>query len=228
MTWNGLFSKTVVSLLLLLVGVWVGWQVGLYLLLNFIEHFNAVVIGAIFSIGAISFLLSNNSKGSFLSTATYSVLNGTLVGILTVLVEVFFPGAGVQATVGTIAIVSAVLILFRMEKIRSSAKMTQFVWTATTGLAIFGLINFALQVFGVIPAMFGIYGQVPFLGILLGLFALFLAGYHLLIIAEFAKNGVENQAEERLEWKIAMEFTGIVAWIYMELLRLVAILRGNN
>ncbi|MDO4121431.1 Bax inhibitor-1/YccA family protein [Clavibacter michiganensis] len=161
----------------------------------------------------------------------YAAFEGLLVGGISRVFEGIAPGVATQALLGTAAVFATVLILFRSGKIRASAKATKIFMTAMIGYALFSLVNFALIAFGAIQSPYGMRDVVIFgipLGVVLGLLAVVLASYSLVLDFDFIQRGVRSGAPRRYGWTAAFGLVVTIVWLYVELLRLFAILRGNN
>ncbi len=161
----------------------------------------------------------------------YAAFEGLLVGGISRVFEGIAPGVATQALLGTAAVFATVLILFRSGKIRASAKSTKIFMIAMIGYALFSLVNFALIAFGAIQSPYGMRDVVIFgipLGVVLGLLAVVLASYSLVLDFDFIQRGVRSGAPRRYGWTAAFGLVVTIVWLYVELLRLFAILRGNN
>jgi uncharacterized YccA/Bax inhibitor family protein len=66
------------------------------------------------------------------------------------------------------------------------------------------------------------------LGIAIGLFAITLAAAMLVLDFDFAEQGVKNGIPERYSWLAAFGLVVTLVWLYIEMLRLIAILRGSD
>ncbi|HKE52652.1 MAG TPA: Bax inhibitor-1/YccA family protein, partial [Actinomycetes bacterium] len=73
----------------------------------------------------------------------------------------------------------------------------------------------------------GFYG-VGGLGILLCVVGVGLAAFSLLLDFDFIENGVKQGLPERYSWLAAFGLLVTLVWLYIELLRLLAILRGDS
>ncbi len=62
----------------------------------------------------------------------------------------------------------------------------------------------------------------------MGLLAVVLASYSLVLDFDFIQRGVRSGAPRRYGWTAAFGLVVTIVWLYVELLRLFAILRGNN
>jgi uncharacterized YccA/Bax inhibitor family protein len=91
-------------------------------------------------------------------------------------------------------------------------------------------VNFGLVVFGATESMFGLRSYEIFgipLGALLGVLIVLLAAYSLVMDFESINAGVENGAPRVFGWRAAFGIVVTVVWLYVEILRILAILRGD-
>jgi uncharacterized YccA/Bax inhibitor family protein len=65
------------------------------------------------------------------------------------------------------------------------------------------------------------------MGVILGILVVFLAAYSLVMDFESIKAGVEKGAPRVYGWQGAFGIMVTVVWLYVEILRLLAILRGE-
>ena len=164
----------------------------------------------------------------------YAVAEGVLLGGISAFFEAMWPGIVFQAVLATVATFAVTLILYTNRVIRVTSKMRRFFMIALLGYLAFSLINFGLMLFaGSNFGAFGlrsvevnipILGTVP-LGVIVGLLAVFLATMSLLVDFDAIERGVEQGVPERYGWTAAFGLTVTLVWLYLELLRLIAIFR---
>lgn len=162
----------------------------------------------------------------------YAAAQGLFLGGISGLLNDAYPGIVSQAVIGTVSVFAVTLILFRSGKVRTSPKMTKIVLIAMGGYLVFSLVNVVLMWTGVTTDPWGLRtGLVIFgipLGVILGVVAVGLAAYSLVMDFEFVKNGVEQRVPRRYGWSAAFGIMVTLIWLYTEILRLLAILRGSE
>ena len=122
------------------------------------------------------------------------------------------------------------LLLFRSGKIRASKKATKVFLIAMIGYAVFSLINVGMMLFGATDNAFGMRSAEIFgipIGLILGVLVVLLAAYSLVLDFDQIKTGVENGAPRMFAWRAVFGIVLTVIWLYMEILRMLAILRGE-
>ena len=130
---------------------------------------------------------------------------------------------------GTFVVVGVTLALFKSGKIRASKRATQVFLVAMIAYAAFSLINLVLMLTGVTGGQFGLRSVEVFgipLGAIIGVFVILLAAYSLVLDFTTIKVGVERGAPRIFGWQAAFGVMVTVVWLYVEILRLLAIFRN--
>ncbi|WP_104104392.1 Bax inhibitor-1/YccA family protein [Arthrobacter sp. 08Y14] len=162
----------------------------------------------------------------------YAALEGLFLGGLTLVLDNMFPGIGLQAVLGTLSVFAVTLVLFKSGKVRATPKAMRFFMIAMIGYAVFSLVNVGLMIFGATDTMFGVRDSVTImgipLGVLIGLFAVGLAAFSLIMDFTSIEQGVQAGAPVRYSWTAAFGLTVTLVWLYVEIIRILAILRGDD
>jgi len=142
------------------------------------------------------------------------------------------PGPGVQALLATFITFAVCLYLYRSGKVRYTSKMRKFLLIGGISYLAFSLVNLGYMIFSDSNAAWGLrsevmLGPVP-LGVALGAFAVILACVSLIADFDFIENAVKNRAPEHVEWKAAFGLILTLVWLYIEFLRIIAILQGRD
>lgn len=162
----------------------------------------------------------------------YAGLEGLFLGGLTRILDGMFPGVGLQAVIGTLSVFAVTLVLFKSGKVRATPKAMRFFMIALIGYAVFALVNMVMMWTGAVDSPFGLRTSVEILGIPLGVFigllAIGLAAFSLIMDFTSIEAGVRAGAPERFSWTAAFGLTVTLVWLYVEIIRLLAILRGEE
>lgn len=159
----------------------------------------------------------------------YAAFQGLFIGGISKLYETLWSGVVPQAILATLAVVGVTLALFASGKVRASKKVTKVFLVAIVGYGVFQLLNLVLVFTGVIQSPFGLYGATIFgipLGVAIGIFAVLMGAYSLVLDFDFIQRGVQNRAPRKYGWSGAFGIMVTVVWIYVEILRLLAISRN--
>lgn len=156
----------------------------------------------------------------------YAALEGLFVGGISAFFEYIWPGIVLQATTATLAVVGVTLALFASGKIRASKKVTKIFMVAMFGYLAFSLLNLILMWTGAIDGMFGLRSG-P-LGVVIGLVVVLMAAYSLVLDFDQIQQGVKNGAAREYGWLGGFGIMVTVVWLYVEVLRIIAILRGDG
>lgn len=159
----------------------------------------------------------------------YAGAKGLFLGSLSMVVEHLYPGVVIQAVIGTLIVFGVVLALFRSGRVRVSARANKIFLIAIVSYGLFSLVNLGLQLTGTLDG-WGInsvaVGGVP-LGLIIGPLAILLASYSLVQDFDFIQQGSAQGLPRRYGWKAAFGLTVTLVWLYVEILRLLAIMRGD-
>ncbi|KQZ86048.1 hypothetical protein ASD56_07230 [Microbacterium sp. Root166] len=161
----------------------------------------------------------------------YAAFEGLFVGAISAFFEFMWPGIVVQATLATFSVVGVTLALFASGKIRASKKATKVFLIAMVGYLVFSLINIVLMWTGVTDGAFGMLSEtimgIP-LGLIIGVLVVIMAAYSLVLDFDQIQQGVRNGAPRQYGWLGAFGIMVTVVWLYVEILRIIAIVRGSN
>ena len=160
----------------------------------------------------------------------YAAIEGAVLGILTGVFEILYPGIAVQTILATVAVVAVTWFLHSTGMVRTTAKGMKFVLVIAFAGIIFSIGNAILMATGVINAPWGArsaeIGGVQ-IGIIIGIIMIFVAAYFLINDFETAKIAVANRAPASFAWMVGIGIVMTILWIYIEILRLIAILRSE-
>jgi uncharacterized YccA/Bax inhibitor family protein len=220
MSYDDTIRKTVLSFALLLVTAAIGWVVTPVTMLP-------LIVGAIAGLvlGLVNAFKKEPSPPLILA---YAAAQGLFVGGISIVFEQRYGGIVTQAVLATLVVVGVTLALFANGKIRASKKATKVFMIAMIGYGVFSLINFGMMAFGATDAAFGMrsatFMGIP-LGLIIGVLAVIMAAYSLVLDFDFIQRGVNNRAPRKYGWTGAFGIMLTVVWLYVEMLRIFAIAR---
>jgi uncharacterized YccA/Bax inhibitor family protein len=190
-----------------------------YVLDNPILTFGGAIVGLVLGL-VVSFKQSTNAA----LILSYAAAEGLFIGGISKAFETVWEGIVPQAVLATLAVFAVALFAFKSGKVRATPKFRKTVLIAMGGYLVFCLVNLVVMMFGG-GGDFGL-RQGP-LGFAIGLFAVGLAAAMLILDFDFAEQGVKNGIPERYSWLAAFGLVVTLVWLYIEMLRLIAILRGD-
>lgn len=219
MTFDDVIMKTAACLGAVLVGAAITLTVGLSL---------ASMLMIVGALGGFVLALVNTFKKqpSPALILAYAALEGLFLGGLTRILDTQYPGVGLQAVVGTLSVFAVTLLLFKSGKVRATPKAMRFFMIALAGYALFSVVNLVMMLTGVTNEPFGLRSGI--VGVLIGLLAIGLAAFSLVMDFTSIEEGVRNGAPQRFSWTAAFGLTVTLVWLYVEIIRLLAILRGDD
>lgn len=223
MTIEDTIAKSAAAFGLLVVGAAIGWVTMQSIPFLWI---GAGIVG--FVLALVNIFKKEPSPGLVLA---YSAVQGVFVGGISAFYELQWPGVVAQAVIATLVVVGVTLALFASGKIRASKRATKIFLIAMVGYLVFSLVNFGLQIFGVVQDPWGVRGIEFFgipLGVILGVFVIIMGAYSLVLDFDFIQQGVRNRAPKKYAWTGVFGIMVTVIWLYLEILRMLAIMQSSD
>jgi uncharacterized YccA/Bax inhibitor family protein len=219
MTFDDVIVKTAACLGVLLAGAAVTMVVGLSL---------ASLLMVVGALGGFVLALVNTFKKqpSPALILAYAGLEGLFLGGLTRVLDTMYPGVGLQAVLGTLSVFTVTLVLFKSGKVRATPKAMKFFMIALIGYALFSVVNLVMMLTGLTSEPFGLRSGI--IGVVIGILAIGLAAFSLVMDFTSIEAGVRSGAPQRFSWTAAFGLTVTLVWLYVEIIRLLAILRGEE
>jgi len=185
----------------------------------------ALLIGFLGAFGiAMAISFSKSIKPGLV--VAYAGLEGLALGTLSHFYESLYPGIVSQAVIGTIAAFAGVLFMYRSGRVRATPQFTRAVMGAAIGYLILGFVSIIASFFGVGKG-YGFYG-VSGLGLLLAVAGVALASFFLVLDFDQIEKGVAAGVPEKESWRASFGLMVTIVWIYLEVLRLLSILRNDR
>jgi uncharacterized YccA/Bax inhibitor family protein len=148
----------------------------------------------------------------------YAAVEGVFLGGITLLFETMYPGIAQQAVLATLCTAGAMFAAYRFGWIKVNARFTRVMTFALIGYMAFGLINLLV---GVFTNSAGAYGSS--FGWLIALVGVGLAAFTLNLDFEAIMVGSRDGLPVENEWRAAFGLVSSLIWLYVEILRLLAI-----
>lgn len=206
LTMNDVLVKTAINLGLVVVGAVVAWYVPMLMLLGLL---GGLVLGLVNSF---------KQKVSPILVMAYALMEGMMLGGLSALVNLRYPGTAIQAVLATIVVAGVTLALFANGKIRATPKLNKIFMIGALSYLGYGLVSMLTAgIFGFSLNSMSI-GGIP-LGLPIALIAVAMATYSLLIDYTTTAEAVDAGLPQSESWRLAFGLTASLVWLYVEILR---------
>jgi uncharacterized YccA/Bax inhibitor family protein len=225
MTLDSVVEKTAISLGLVIVAAAVAWFfIGDLADPNPTEAQAAQGLAFSLAIGGALIGLVLSLVNSFKKVVSpglviaYAVVEGVFVGAFSKVIASYVgdPTIVFQAVLATMVAFGGTLAAYKFFNIQVTDKFRKGVM----------IVNFVLSLTGVLESG-GLRGFNT-LGLLVSAAAVVLAVLMLILDFDYIEQGVAAGLPERESWRAAFGLTVTLVWLYIELLRILAILRGND
>ena len=185
-----------------------------------------IAIGAGLVAMVLALVQSFKRKASPALILAYAALEGVFLGVVSNVVDTHIAnGAAMQAVIGTMAVFTAVLVAYKAGWIRVNRRFYGFVMAAAMGFVLLMAVNLLFAVFG---GGDGLGFRSGGLGIIFGIIGVLLGACFLALDFKQVEDGIAYGAPREESWLAAVGLTMTLVWIYMEFLRLIAILQGDD
>lgn len=186
-----------------------------------------VVLGAAL-VGFVLAMVASFGKPKPAVMIAYAAIEGVFVGgVSWWYTAAYGNGLVPQAVLGTLAAFFGMLALYKTGVVRNSPKFTRILMIAAVGYLMFGLLNLLLSAFNV-GGWQNVYTSGGLLPILISGFGVALASFFLVLDFDFVEQGIRNGLPQAYAWTAAFGLVVTLVWLYLEMLRLLAILRGED
>jgi uncharacterized YccA/Bax inhibitor family protein len=234
MTIDSVVEKTAITLGLLTVAAAVTWFVIGDLGAGTLKEQDAAYGKAfMFAIGGALLGLVLSLVNSFKKVISpplvlaYAVVEGVFVGAFSKVISSYVgdPTIVFQAVLATIVAFGGTLAAYKFFNIQVTDKFRKVMTIAMFSFVGVMLVNLVLSLTGVLSdgGLRGFNG----LGLVVSAIAVVLAVFMLILDFDFVEKGVEAGIPERESWRAAFGLTVTLVWLYIEILRILAILRGD-
>jgi uncharacterized YccA/Bax inhibitor family protein len=181
------------------------------------------VIGALI----FSMVLTFSKRVKPWAAITYAALEGIALGIISHYYNAAYPGIVSQAIIGTLGAFVGVLFAYKSKKIRVTEKFNRMVSIALIGYMVIGFSSFIASMFGMNQG-FGFYKPGSSLALLLCVGGVALATVFLVVDFDQIEKMIAAGAPHEEAWRAGFGLMVTIVWLYLEVLRLLSILRDSN
>jgi uncharacterized YccA/Bax inhibitor family protein len=224
MTLDDVLVRTGISLAILIPMAWIGWQLtpSMPFLL-----WGSMLVGLV--LGMVNVFKKQVSPALVLA---YAAVEGLFLGGISWFYQTWATANGYegnlvsQAVIGTLVAFVVMLALYKSRIVKVNGRFMKIMLVAMVSYAVIALASFVSALFGV-GGGWGFYG-VGMLGIGLAMIGVALASFSLMIDFESITQGVAMGLPQRESWRMTFGLLVTLIWLYLEILRLLALLAANR
>lgn len=155
----------------------------------------------------------------------YALAEGLCLGGLSAFMESVYPGIALQAFCLTFGILFTMSVAYQSGTIRATDKFKRGMMAALGGVLLLMLTSFILRMFGMqIPYIY----ESGIIGIGFSIFMVVLASLMLIWDFDVIENLAAQGAPKSMEWYGAFSLMVTLVWLYIEVLRLLSLLQGDD
>lgn len=174
-----------------------------------------LVLPAVLVALVLAMVINFSQKVRVGAIVAYAAIEGVAIGALSQVFEQAYPGIVSQAVIATFAAFGGMLIAYRSGKIRVTPKFTRIMLGALVAYLISGIVF----MFVGFPTS-GIGTLIAFGGVLL-------ASFFLILDFDQIEKMIGMGAPEQESWRAGFGLLVTMVWLYLEVLRLLSILRRD-
>jgi len=184
-----------------------------------------IVIGAVLGGFVLAMFISFTGKANAATCLSYAALEGVALGAISRAYDDVYPGIVLQAVMGTVFVAVGMLFIYRIGAIRVTPRSTRIFSAMLFGalaLMILDLISEAVS-----PGSVG-FGDKGALGVIITLVFIGLGAYSLVVDYDMIERGIRNGVDQKFAWFASFGLMVTLVWLYLNLLRLLAIIQGGG
>jgi uncharacterized YccA/Bax inhibitor family protein len=223
MTLNGTVNKTGLLLLCSIATAAWTWHM-------FLPERDMTAVAPLMMLGLIggfivAMVTTFKKQWSPVTAPIYALLEGLVLGGLSAMLELRYPGIAIQAVSLTFGTLFVLLLAYRSGWIQVTQKFRLGVIAATGGIFVFYMIEMILGFFGI---QFTSVNGGGIIGIGFSLVVVAIAALNLVLDFDFIEQGVQYGAPRYMEWYGAFGIMVTLVWLYLEILNLLSKMRSRN
>ena len=221
MTMDDVVMRSAMTLGTVTVGAILAWAV-----LPVSTTSYGLAIGSALVAFVLAMVQSFKRKASPALILGYAAFEGVFLGVISEMYNERWSGAPFQAVLGTMAVAGATLLVYKAGWIRVTARYARIGMTIAIAFVVVMAVNLLLVAFGV-AGDGGLRSMGP-LGAIVGILAILIGAFFLTLDFKQIEDGIAYGAPREEAWLAAFGLTMTLVWIYVEMLRLVAIFSNND
>lgn len=161
---------------------------------------------------------------AFATSILYGVCEGVFLGFISKIYSIAFGGDIIQmALIGTFGVLAGMLFLYSTGLIRVGNFFRKLMFSALMGLLLVSIVLVVLSFTGLFA--FSAFNDIYFAVIIL---SVIISSLYLLVDFDTISRFVEANAPRETEWSLALGLVVTIVWVYVELLRLIAVIASRD
>jgi len=230
MTYGGTFTAILVYFVLLMAGGWFGWQgvtettvttnelTGDTTYSIHLPSWLFVVALVAFGVAIVTIF---KPKIAMFTGPIYAVAEGAVLGAISAMYNAQFDGIVLQAVLATMSVFAVMLFLYATRLVRVTQRMRMMVIGAMFAILLLYVGTFIVSLFGVKATFLT---EPSWFSIGLSFLIVGVASFNLMLQFDLIESAVEAKAPRYMEWYGAFGLMIALVWLYLEILRLLALL----
>jgi uncharacterized YccA/Bax inhibitor family protein len=224
MTLSGTINKT--GILLLCSVATAAWTWNSFMQTHDLSFAGPAIMIGLFGGLIFALITSFKKEWSPVTAPIYALLEGLVLGGLSAMFELRYPGIAMEAVALTFGTLFVLLMAYKSGLIKVTEKFRLGVVAATGGIFLFYMAQMLLGFFH-ISFFSSVFGN-GIVGIGFSLIVVTVAALNLVLDFDFVEQGVAYGAPKYMEWYAAFGIMVTLVWLYIEILNLLSKLRSRN
>ena len=224
MTLSGTVNKT--GILLICAFATASWTWYRYLESGYPASVSGLMMLGVFGGLVMALVTTFKKEWAPVTAPIYALLEGLVLGGISAMFDMRWPGIAIQAVALTFGTLLALLLAYTSRMIRVTQKFALGVVAATGGIVLFYFLQMILGMFHV-PFLSSVNGNGT-IGIVFSVIVVGIAALNLVLDFDFIERGVNYGAPKYMEWYGAFGIMVTLVWLYMEILRLLTKMRSRD
>lgn len=162
-----------------------------------------------------------NPRFSAITTPIYAVLEGMIIGSVSIYYEENFQGIIIQSVALTFAVVFMMFVIYSFYK--PSYNFILGILSMTTAI----FLVYVVEALPILPEQYSLVFDDGARGWLFSIVIVVVASLHLLVDFDVIRRGIEIKAARYMEWFSAFSLILTIVWLYAEILKLLGRARNN-
>ena len=218
MTVSGTMTSFFILSLLLLLPAAITWN---WAALHYMDRVYAMTtIGAVAGF-ILAIVLAFVPKLAPFLAPLYAICEGMLVGGLSAVFEMQFPGIVVQAVSATLAVCFVMFALYKTRIIKVTEKFRAVIISATLAIMLLYLVNLIMVLFHFNALSNFLWSSHP-VSIAISIVICLVAAFNLILDFDIIERFSQYSAPKYMNWYCAFGLMVTVVWLYLEILRLLS------